>query len=207
MSLLHRRTTRITLTALAVGGLGFGVPLLQASADPSPTTACIDAGNVWVHVEFDDTVGGGCATEFGTGLEALASAGFDVAASDAGFVDTVDGEPSVRGPEDWWAYAHTSEDLTGWEFYEVGATQSKPVAGSIEAWRLMQTFSTDVSSLPLVAPAELLAEVESTPSASPTASTEPSATASPSVQPEASAVPTPSATTTRPTPLLPRTGN
>lgn len=197
MTLLRSRTARISMTALAVVGIGVGFPALHASAEPSPATACIDAGNVWVHVEFKDAVDGGCATEFGTGLVALASAGFDVAASEAGFVNTLDGEPSDPGPEDWWSYAYVGENSTEWTAYQVGATQSAPVAGSIEAWRLMTTYSQDVSSLPLVAPAELLAEVESTPSP----------TATPSALPSDSTSPTPSTTTATPAPSLPKTGN
>ena len=209
MSLLQRRSARITLTALAVMGLGVSVPLL-ASADPSPTAACLDAGNVWVHGEIDDAGSGGCATEFGTGVEALASAGFEVGLDSSGFLNTIDGAPAVRGPEDWWAYAHSDEDLSAWEFYQVGATQSEPVAGSIDAWRLMHTYSQEVSTFPLVTPADLLADVEtpSSPSASPSPSTQPSATASPSAMPSASAsasaTPTPS---TSPAPGLPHTGN
>lgn len=205
MSHPQHRTTRLALTALAVGGIGLGFPLLQASADPSDATVCTEAGNVWVHVETDDVVDGGCATDFTTGLAALTSAGFDVEASSDGFLTTINGEPAVRGAEDWWSYAHSDEDLA-WAFYEVGATQSAPVAGSIEGWRLMHTYDQSVSTLPTTAPVDLLAEVEATPSPSDPASPEPSATASPS----ASAAPSPSATpsaTQTPRPALPSTGN
>ncbi|MDO5737120.1 MAG: hypothetical protein Q4P15_11670 [Propionibacteriaceae bacterium] len=195
MSLLQRRGARATLTVLAVAGLGFSIPLLPAAADPSPAAACLEAGNVWVHVELDETVSGGCATAFGTGLEALASAGF-TAVAPGGFVSTIDGKPAPRGEEDWWAYAHTDDALKAWEFYLVGGAESKPVAGSIEAWRLMHTYSQDVSSLPLVTPAKLLADVEPAPSPSPSVSATPSA----------STAPTPSATT-KPAPSLPNTGN
>lgn len=209
MSFLQRRTTRVSLAALAVVGFGFGLPLLQASAEPSPTAACLEAGNVWVHVELDDTVGGGCATEFGTGIEALTSAGFDVAYGESGFVDTIDGNPTPRGEEDWWSYAHTGDDLSGWEFYEVGATQSAPAAGSIEAWRLMHTYSQDVSSLPLIDPADLVAEVEATPSATPSVSETATPSSSPSASATASASPTASSapTATALPPSLPHTGN
>lgn len=198
MSHPQRRTTRLALTALVAGGLGLGLPLLQASAEPSDATVCTEAGNVWVHVETDDVVEGGCATDFATGIAALASAGFDVEASSDGFLTTINGEPSDRGAEDWWSYAHSDAELSGWEFYEVGATQSEPAAGSIEGWRLMHTFDQSVSTLPTTAPAELLAEVEPTPS--------PSATPSPTASPSATATPTPSVAPT-PRPALPKTGN
>lgn len=209
MTVLRSHTTRLSLTALAVVSLGVGVPVLHASAEPSPTTACVDAGNVWVHVEFKDTVDGGCATEFATGVVALESAGFDVIASEDGFVNTLDGEPSDRGPEDWWSYAYAGEDSTEWTFYQVGATASAPVAGSIEAWRLMTTYSQDVSSLPLVDPAELLAEVDASPSPTATPSVLPSESPSPtpSTLPSDSPSPTPSASASTPAPALPKTGN
>ena len=121
MSFPNRRTARISLTALAVVSLSLGVSLPQASADTSPTAACLEAGNVWVLVQTDAVIDGGCADEFDTGLEALSSAGFDVAVDDGGFVNRIDGVPAVKGPEDWWAYAHSDADLAAWKFYEVGA--------------------------------------------------------------------------------------
>lgn len=205
MSLPQRRTIRWSLAALTAAGLGLGVPLLSASADSSDATLCTDAGNVWVHVEMDAVIDGGCATEFATGFEALTSAGFSFDAAD-GFINTINGEPAVKGAEDWWSYAHSDKDLAGWEFYMVGASDSQPVAGSIEAWRLMHTFDQDVSSLPETAIADLLADVEATPAPSVT----PSATMTPSasVAPSPSAVPSPTSTTsTAPRPSLPNTGN
>ncbi len=214
MSLLHRRTARISLTALAVVGLGLGVPLIQASANPSPTAACLDAGNVWVLVQTDDAVDGGCAEEFGTGLEALSSAGFEVDIDDTGFINRIDGVPAVKGPQDWWAYAHTDADLAAWEFYEVGALESEPAPGSIEAWRLIHSYD-DTDTFPSITPGELLADVAATPTPSPSVSTEPSTTATSSPSPEPSGSPSmsvaPSATATSTTspvrPGLPHTGN
>lgn len=201
MSHLQRRTTRVALTALVVGGISLGFPLLHAFAEPSDAAVCTEAGNVWVHVEIDDAVDGGCATDFATGLKALASAGFDVDASDAGFINTINGEPAVPGAEDWWAYAHSDEDLAGWDFYEVGATQSEPSAGSIEAWRLVHSWEAE-DTFPSLTPEDLLADVEPSPEPSVTATPSPSASASvlPSVVPST----TPSQA---PRPSLPSTGN
>ncbi len=156
MSLSQRSPLQIVRTAVAVVSLGFGAAMLQACSEPDPTTQCLDDGNVWVLVEFDDGVQGGCATEFADGFEALNSAGFTAAISDDGFLNTIDGEPSTAGDEDWWAYAHSDPDLTAWEFYEVGGNQSEPVAGSIEGWRLMHSFDAEDTS-PRVSPADLVA--------------------------------------------------
>lgn len=204
MALHQRPASRVALTVLAVAGIGFTAPLLQASAGPSPAKSCIDAGNVWVHIENDDATDGGCATEFGTGFEALTSAGFTFDAP-GGFIKTIDGAPSAPGAEDWWSYAHTDQSLTGWAFYEVGAAESKPAAGSIEAWRLMHTYSQEVSTLPLTLPTALLADVAGTPDPTPTetASMSPSATTDP-----IPSTPTPSATATATAPpSLPNTGD
>lgn len=201
MSLLQLRAGRITVGALATVGLALGFPLLHASADPSDATVCTAAGNVWVHVEVDDAVQGGCATEFATGFDALTSAGFEFEASADGFLTTINGAPADPGAEDWWSYTHTDEGLTAWEFYEVGAKQSEPVAGSIEGWRLMHTFDQDVDTLPTTTPAELLAEVEASPG--PSVSPEPSDSTAPSP----TVAPSTTAPSTTPRPSLPSTGN
>lgn len=212
MSRTNRRITQISITAIAVLGLGVAVPVLNAAADASPAATCVQADNVWVLVQFDDETKGGCATEFGDGLEALASAGFEAVASEAGFVNTVDGEPAVRGPEDWWAYASSGEANDTWSFYEVGAKDSKPLAGSIEGWRLIHSYAAE-ETLPSTTPADLLADVEATVTPSPSL-TQPAASPSPSLtQPAASPIPseddgftTPIATA-RPNPAPPKTGN
>lgn len=207
MSFLQRRGARVTLTALAVAGLGFSIPLLQAAADPSPTAACLEAGNVWVLVQNDDATAGGCATKFGTGFEALTSAGFDFNADDAGFINKIDGVPGTKGPQDWWAYAHADEDLAEWQFYEVGGASSEPAAGSIEAWRLIHSWEAE-DTYPSITPEQLLADVEPNPSPSPSPEASVTASATPSPSPSASALPVPSATASlAPQPSLPNTGN
>lgn len=204
MSRPHRRTAQLSIAAAAILGLGFAVPALQAAAEPSAAATCVEANNVWVLVQFDDTTEGGCATEFATGLEALASAGFTAEASEAGFVNTVNGEPAERGAEDWWAYAHSDDANAAWAFYLVGAKDSEPVAGSIEGWRLIHSYAEE-DTFPGTTPAEVLADVEPTMSPSPTVS-EPTSTPTASATPSESIPATPIATA-RPTPDLPHTGN
>ncbi|NHB84505.1 hypothetical protein G7085_07540 [Tessaracoccus sp. HDW20] len=62
-----------------------------------PAAACVAAGNVWVTVERDTGLrDGGCATQFRTGLEALASAGF-TATTSGSLLTAIDGYPG-RAP-------------------------------------------------------------------------------------------------------------
>ena len=147
----------MTITALSAVGLGFGTLFLQACSEPDPIRACLDDNNVWVVVEFDDETKNACASEFATGLQALESAGFTAVTSEDGFLTTIDAEPSTPEAEDWWAYAHADAELSAWEFYEMGAGESQPVAGSIEGWRLLHSFDAE-DTFPQVSPAEMLPE-------------------------------------------------
>lgn len=85
---------RTTLTRLAVPAAaaalvaGFTVPSLYATADATAAEECVQAGNVWVHVAYDETVTGACATEFATAQDAVVSSGVS---TDQGWIQTVDG--------------------------------------------------------------------------------------------------------------------
>lgn len=140
MSSVHQRIG-IAATAIALASLTVPVGLAAAAESDD----CVAAGNVWVVVEHDDATIGGCATEFGDGLEALNSAGIPYAA-DGGFMTTIDGQPQVAGAEDWWSYwsaAPAEDGALAWESYPVGATDARPEAGSVEGWRLAHSFTED----------------------------------------------------------------
>ena len=156
MPISRRSPIRPTFTALAAVAVGACALLLQACSETDPIQKCLDEDSVWVVVEFDDDTKGACASEFSTGLQALESAGFTAVASDDGFLTTIDAQPATAGAEDWWSYAHADADLAEWEFYEVGAKDSQPVAGSIEGWRLLHSFAAE-DTVPQVSPAEMLA--------------------------------------------------
>jgi Leucine-rich repeat (LRR) protein len=114
------------------------VPDPKAHAGAS---ACVNAGRVWVVVERDTgRQQGGCATRFGTGLEALASAGFTPTGS--GFVTAIDGYPSREIADSYWSYWQATDPVTKdgavsyrWSYSQAGADQHRPKAGSIEGWR------------------------------------------------------------------------
>lgn len=160
---------RAGLLVLAVGAT-LTLPALPAAADED-AQACLDAGNVWVVVQQGDAVDDGCATEFANGIEALTSAGFEPDVSD-GFVAKIDAEPSDPGPEDWWSYWFL-EPGGEWVSYQVGAEESEPEAGTVQGWRLWDSYSTQAEA-PTVDP--LAADGESSGEATPSESAAPEAT-------------------------------
>lgn len=103
--------------------------------------ACVQSGKVWVVVERDTgSQQGGCATQFSTGLEALASAGF--APAGTGFVTAIDGYPARSVADSYWSYWHGTDPATAagtttyrWTYSSTGAADHHPASGSIEGWR------------------------------------------------------------------------
>lgn len=104
---------------------------------PASTTSCT---GVWVVVDR----GNGqettrCATKYGTGIEALKSAGF-IVGTDKGFVNRIHRFPLVLDTtfSKYWGYWHAAPKTDGtwgtYESYLVGAAASKPVKGSVEGW-------------------------------------------------------------------------
>lgn len=116
--------------------------------DPGAThagaAACVQAGKVWVVVERDTGLqSGGCASAFGTGLEALQSAGF--APTGTGYITAIDGYPSTTSDAAYWSYWHADKPVQdgstlayGWTYSSVGASEFVPKAGSVEGWRYVQ---------------------------------------------------------------------
>jgi len=107
----------------------------------SGASACVAAGKVWVVVERDTGMQqGGCASTFGTGLEALKSAGFTP--TGGSFVTAVDGYPAGDPGTSYWSYWHASSPVNEgtstrytWAYSSVSAADHRPSAGSIEGWR------------------------------------------------------------------------
>lgn len=174
---------RAGLLVLAVGAT-LTLPALPAAADED-AQACLDAGNVWVVVQQGDAVDDGCATEFANGIEALTSAGFEPDVSD-GFVAKIDAEPSDPGPEDWWSYWFL-EPGGEWVSYQVGAEESEPEAGTVQGWRLWDSYSTQAEA-PTVDPlaTDDQSSGEASPSESAAASEETGAAESAEAEAEAS---------------------
>ncbi|NLE98486.1 MAG: DUF4430 domain-containing protein [Propionibacterium sp.] len=126
----------VAIVALAIGS---GLP---AVADTTTTAdTCLAQDNVWVHVEFDETVTGGCATEFGTAQEATISAG--MTEEEGPFFTTIaDRAADGTTAQEWWSL-WTSDDGDDWAMAEVGAGELTLDAGQIVSWALQPDWDVD----------------------------------------------------------------
>lgn len=129
-------------------GLGLilaGAPTPSAAASPAPlpksTNSC---SGVWVVVDRGNgQVSTRCATQYRTGLEALASAGFKVTRDQSGaMVQRIHGFPLTPNPAsftNYWSYWHaaptSAKTFGGWKYSSLGADAYRPVKGSVEGWR------------------------------------------------------------------------
>lgn len=136
MSPITTRRWALPLAALLAVGLSGLAP--HASADET-AVACVDAGNVWVHVEHEE-VTGACATEFATATEAMVNTG--LAADQGAFFITVDGV-TAEDPQWWSLWTASVEDgqLGEWVFAQVGAGDLVPEAGQVIGWRLLEDYN------------------------------------------------------------------
>ena len=181
-------------------------PVWAGTAQPA-SAAQSSCDGVWVVVDYGD-LGGidtKCATSYGTGADALRSAGFDPTITD-GFVNKISGKPSKPDPNKaywsyWQASLKTDGSYSGWKYSNLGATASHPQRGNAEGWRYQSLTAGNVP--PGAAPPKGEASPPTPkPTAKPTESAKP--TPKPSPKPSAttkSPKPTPSASTTKsPTP-------
>lgn len=158
----------LILTALA--------PIPSANAEAFPeATGCLAAGNVWVLVERDTGAqAGGCATEFGDGLEALQSAGFTVNHSD-GFITHIGGHPTGAADQMYWSYWQLGTGAAAqWQYSQLGAALSSPEPGTVEGWRFVSWAGGAMAEPPNWRP---------TPPPSPTPTPTPTPTKGPTTKP------------------------
>lgn len=185
------------LTAAAVLTAALGIPAVTATASPSTAAECVQAGLVWVHVEFDDTVTGACASEFKTGQEALLDTGLTTQ-TDA-YVTEIAGRTAVE--KEWWSvYSKAPAGgsyPTAWDFAQVGLNQLELNPSDVLAVVLQADWSAPETLPPGSDPvAGVVLAPEPTPTAAP----------SPTAQPSHTTVPSPTAEPS-PTPLLPSAPN
>ena len=185
-------TRRLAIPAALLLAVGLATWAPTASAEVT-ASECVEAGNVWVHVEIEDEYTGACATEFSTGTEAMISSG--LAEDQGNWVQTI-AEVTAEDPEWWSLWTSVPESdgaLSEWEFSQVGIADLEPEAGSVIGWRLLPDWNLEAEA-PMFNPA---AESDEAPEGeTPLEETDEDTSATP--QPEDDSAPAPG---------LPSTGN
>jgi hypothetical protein len=117
----------------APSGIADGPALPGATATCSGVWVVVDRGN------GESTTR--CATNYATGLTALASAGFTVAETQ-GYVAQIHGHPATPDASsftNYWSYWHADRKTDGtfstWGYSNQGASAYHPAQGSVEGWR------------------------------------------------------------------------
>lgn len=142
--------SRVALTTLAVTATTLSLStaanaqssLLDKTLD---ARQCIDADNVWVSVDYgadsEKEPEGACATEFTDGAVALESAGFELTFEDSEFGKYLTGingvAPDWDETQTYWSYysGEVADDYSvDYTYYQVGASDSRPEGGTVEAW-------------------------------------------------------------------------
>jgi hypothetical protein len=138
-----------------LAGLAAVAALLVAGPTAAPAQAAPEScTGVWVVVDPGPLGGGvrtGCATDYRTGAQSLASAGFEASRS-SGMICRIDGQPercevSTSG---YWSYWQASPDGDGygpWVYAGIGPDSTAPAAGAAEGWSFGDG-STPPSELP-----------------------------------------------------------
>ncbi|QLQ16554.1 MAG: hypothetical protein HZY73_13845 [Micropruina sp.] len=118
---------------LLLGGPG-------AVAQAAPTPMPVACPGVLVVVQYrDEAPVSRCAERFGTGREALVSAGFGVT-DEGSMICRIDHKPSSCkvSATAYWSYWHAARQSDGgwaaWSYSTLGATSYQPVAGDVEGW-------------------------------------------------------------------------
>lgn len=195
---MHRIVKPAALTAAAVLALS-ALPVIAANAAPATAEECVQAGLVWVSVEYDQTVTGACAEKFSTASEALLSSGMST--QSGSWITEVDGRVAdAVNAREWWSVYSKAPNAdgtypAGWEFAQVGVTELELEPSGVLAMVLQPDWNIEATP-PATDPVE---GVTLKPEATPTPTPEPTESATPS--PSASATPTPEPSTTpEPTP-------
>lgn len=196
-----RALTVGTTVALAFLSL-FIVPAHSAPAS-TPTTCA----GVWVVVQKDETSPAssiGCATTYGTGLDALQSAGFASTVSASAYgpmltqIDALPADPSyATNGGYYWSYwtapVNADGTLGAWAYASSGPGTSTPAKGVAEGYLLTNGSAPAPAATRVFTPA---ATTSATASSSVTASA-PASSASPSTSATTAASSSPSATVSK----------
>lgn len=204
---MFRHSKPAALTAAAILTAGLAVPAITANAAPATAAECVQAGLVWVHVQYDETTTGACAEKFGTAQEALLDTGLTTQ-TDA-YVTEIDGR-TAKDREWWSVYSKSPADgayPAEWEFAQVGLGQLELSASDVLALVLQPDWEVDAVA-PTADPVEgVTLDATPTPEPSTPAATPSLVPSTPAATPSA-ATPTPAKPTVAPTvkPGLPDSG-
>lgn len=204
---MFRHSKPAALTAAAILTAGLAVPAITANAAPATAAECVQAGLVWVHVQYDETTTGACAEKFGTAQEALLDAGLTTQTDS--YVTEIDGR-TAKDREWWSVYSKSPADgayPAEWEFAQVGLGQLELSASDVLAVVLQPDWEVDAVA-PTADPVEgVTLDVTPTPEPSTPAATPSLVPSTPAATPSA-ATPTPAKPTVAPTvkPGLPDSG-
>ncbi len=204
---MFRHSKPAALTAAAILTAGLAVPAITANAAPATAAECVQAGLVWVHVQYDETTTGACAEKFGTAQEALLDAGLTTQTDS--YVTEIDGR-TAKDREWWSVYSKSPADgayPAEWEFAQVGLGQLELSASDVLALVLQPDWEVDAVA-PTADPVEgVTLDATPTPEPSTPAATPSLVPSTPAATPSA-ATPTPAKPTVAPTvkPGLPDSG-
>lgn len=142
--------SRVALATLAATATALSLSTVANAQSPvandiADARECVDANNVWVYVEYGEDSEkepeGACATEFTDGAVALKSAGFELTFEDSEFGKYLTGingvAPDWDETETYWSYysGEVADDYSvDYTYYQVGASNSEPEGGTVEAW-------------------------------------------------------------------------
>lgn len=142
--------SRVALATLAATATALSLSTVANAQSPvandiADARECVDANNVWVYVEYGEDSEkepeGACATEFTDGVVALESAGFELTFEDSEFGKYLTGingvVPDWDETQTYWSYysGEVADDYSvDYTYYQVGASDSRPEGGTVEAW-------------------------------------------------------------------------
>ncbi len=121
-------------TLFAIAGL-VGIPATARADTATDYYACVDAGNVWVVVNYRGSYRMGCAKSPSNGTDALRQV-ISIEKSSNGMISRIGGNPATinADPYIYWNYFHRSSGGAAWEYSQLGADSYKPRPGSTEGW-------------------------------------------------------------------------
>mgnify|MGYP003378342469 CR=1 FL=1 len=133
-----RRLLIPLLGALALTLTTLVAPLAAHAEDDNAVGTCLAAEKVWLLVvtDTDEVLANECVDTPATGTDALVAAGLELGRDGSNFICSIGGHPSpcpATFNGQFWNYYQGAPGAE-YAFSQVGADESKPQPGTIEAW-------------------------------------------------------------------------